>query len=186
MRGLAILGVLAASTTAVTARAQDASPTPASPPAPSVEALRAELAQQSAAIAELRSGLDAERAAREHPKVRVSGFVQIDWVVHNEQSQDEINGSNGQLLNQDRFDLRRGHLRVDAEQGLVLGAVEIDANTVNGPQVRPIEADVSLRWPEKPDDRLPTLMATAGLMRIPFGYEVQELDYVRPFLERST
>ena len=29
-------------------------------------------------------------------------------------------------------------------------------------------------------------MATLGLMRIPFGFEVQELDYVRPFLERAT
>src|SRR5208282_4032476 len=58
--------------------------------------------------------------------------------------------------------------------------------TTNGPQVRPIDAEVSIRWPEKPDDKLPSLMATMGLMRIPFGFEVQELDYVRPFLERAT
>ncbi len=30
------------------------------------------------------------------------------------------------------------------------------------------------------------MSATAGLMRIPFGYEVGELDWVRPFLERAT
>jgi hypothetical protein len=115
----------------------------------------------------------------------VSGFIQADWVIHNQESQNEINGSTGQPLNQDRFTLRRGHVRVDAGKGLVFGALELDANTTNGPQVRPIEANVSLRWPERPDDHLPSFVASIGLMRIPFGYEVQELDYVRPFLERA-
>jgi hypothetical protein len=115
----------------------------------------------------------------------VSGFVQVDWVIHNQESQNEINGSTGAPLNEDRFDLRRGHLRVDAEKGMVLGAIEIDANTVSGPQVRPIEAQVSLRWPEKEDPRVPAVLVSAGLLRIPFGYEVQEIDWVRPFLERA-
>jgi hypothetical protein len=69
---------------------------------------------------------------------------------------------------------------------MVLGDIEIDANTTSGPQVRPIDAEVSLRWPEKPDGRLPSFLATIGLMPIPFGYELPELDYVRPFLERAT
>ena len=116
---------------------------------------------------------------------RVSGFVQVDWIVHNQASQNEINDSNGSLLNQDRFTLRRGHLRVDVDRGPFTGALEADANTTNGPQVRPIEADVSARWPERANERLPSLVATAGLMRIPFGFEVQELDWVRPFLERA-
>jgi hypothetical protein len=71
-------------------------------------------------------------------------------------------------------------------KGLVAGVLEIDANTVSGPQVRPIEANLSLHWPEKPDARLPSFVASIGLMRIPFGFEVQEVDYVRPFLERAT
>jgi hypothetical protein len=71
------------------------------------------------------------------------------------------------------------------DQGLLLGAIELDANTTNGPQVRPIEAQLSLRWPEKPDPRQPSFLATLGLQRIPFGFEVQEVDYVRPFLERA-
>jgi hypothetical protein len=116
----------------------------------------------------------------------VSGFLQVDWIVHNQASQDEINGSTGAPLNQDRFTLRRGHLRADVEKGLVVGALEIDANTTSGPQVRPIEADVSFRWPEKPERGMPSFKATVGLTRIPFGYEVQELDTVRPFLERAT
>jgi hypothetical protein len=208
MQKLAFPGLLAlAATLAPSAGAQDApssipAPPPASPPAPPPAlppqpsspaaappedpALRAELARQGAAIAELGAELERETRARESPSVRVSGFIQTDWVIHDQESLNEINGSTGQPFNQDRFTLRRGHARVDAEQGWVLGALEIDANTTNGPQVRPIDAEVSLRWPAKPDARLPSVLASLGLMRIPFGYEVQELDYVRPFLERAT
>jgi hypothetical protein len=164
--------------------------------------LRAELARQGAELTELRAAIAEEKKQREAAAVaeqnkpplwdrlglHFSGFTQVDWVIHNQSSQNEINGSTGLLLNQDRFELRREHLRLDIDQGLVLGRVEIDANTTNGPQVRPIDAEVSFRWPGKHDDasHWPDLLATLGLMRIPFGYEVQELDYVRPFLERAT
>ena len=186
MRRLAFLGALWVATLAPSARADDA-PTPAPPPlAPSDDSLRAEVARQGAAIQDLKASLDKEKSKTENPGIRISGFIQADWVIHDQASQNEIDGSTGLPLNLDRFTLRRGHVRVDAEQGLVLGSLEIDANTTSGPQVRPIDAEVSLRWPEKPDARLPSFMATLGLMRIPFGYEVQELDYVRPFLERAT
>ena len=110
-----------------------------------------------AALRELRGAVAEEKQAREASEsqpapgerlgLRFTGFTQVDWVIHNQSSQNEINGSTGLLLNQDRFELRREHLRLDIEQGLVLGRVEIDANTTNGPQVRPIDAEVSLRWP---------------------------------------
>jgi hypothetical protein len=164
-----------------------AAPSPATPgsASDSVDA-GAAIARLNAQLDALRLDLDAEKRAREHPAVRVSGFVQVDWVVHNQASANEINDSNAALLNQDRFTLRRGHVRLDAAQGPFAEVLEIDVNTVNGPQVRPIDAEVSVRWPEHPDERLPSLVATAGLMRIPFGFEVQELDWVRPFLERAT
>ena len=184
------------------ARAQETTataPAPvAAPPPDELKTLREEMARQGAALAELKASLEEEKKQREEAEktaplfdrlgLTFSGFTQVDWVIHNQSSQNEINGSTGLLLNQDRFELRREHLRLDIDEGLVLGRVEIDANTTNGPQVRPIDAEVSFRWPEKPDEtkRLPSLMATLGLMRIPFGYEVQELDYVRPFLERAT
>jgi hypothetical protein len=170
----------------VAPRAQADEPAPSVPPPPAPVAQDDALALQGAKIESLRAELEAEKRAREHPALRFSGFVQADWVVSNQASQDEINDANGTLLNQDRFTLRRGHLRADADQGPLSGVLEIDANTTGGPQVRPIEADVSVRWPERPDERLPSLVATAGLMRIPFGFEVQELDWVRPFLERAT
>ena len=177
MRRFALLGALGVAMFAPSARADDA-PAQGDP-------LRAEVARQGAAIDELKASLAEEKQKREHPAIRVSGFIQADWVIQNQESQNQLDGS-GAPLNQDRFTLRRGHVRVDAEQGMVLGDIEIDANTTTGPQVRPIDAELSLRWPEKPDARLPSFMATIGLMPIPFGYEVPELDYVRPFLERAT
>lgn len=187
MQRLAFVGALAATMVASVARAADAGPS-------SDDQLRAEVARQGAAIEELRAALAKATKPPDPPPppapssspLKLSGWAQVDWVIHNQLSQDELNGSTGQPLNQDRFVLRRSRIRLDAEKGLLLGALEIDANTINGPQVRPINIEASLRWPEKPDARLPTLTATVGLMRVPFGAEVQELDYVRPFLERST
>jgi hypothetical protein len=194
MHHAALLGAFAIASLPTLARAEEAPspsslPSPLPPPSPPAEAppaLDAEVAKQRTAIDELRAALDDERRAREHPFLRISGFLQIDWVIHNQLSQNEINGSTGQPLNQDRFALRRGHVRLDAEHGLLRAAVEIDANTVNGPLVRPIEANVSLGWPERHDPRLPDLLVTAGLLRIPFGFEVQETDWERPFLERAS
>lgn len=168
------------------ATASDAEPVPVRRPAPDPDAIHAELVVQADQLRALRTDLDAETAAREHPTLRFSGFMQVDWIAHNQASYNEINDSNGALLNQDRFALRRGHVRADADQGPFAGVLEMDANTTNGPQVRPIDAEVSVRWPERPDEHLPSLTVTAGLMRIPFGFEVQELDWVRPFLERAT
>ncbi|HEX4446104.1 MAG TPA: hypothetical protein VH044_05185 [Polyangiaceae bacterium] len=157
-----------------------------------VDGLRAAIARQDARLDALQGELDAEKRASLRFTARLSGFVQVDWIAHDQASANEIDDSSGALLNQDRFTLRRGHLRVDAGYGLVTGALELDANTTGASgsqtalQVRPIDAEVSVHWPGQADDRLPTLEATVGLMRIPFGFEVQELDWVRPFLERAT
>jgi hypothetical protein len=181
-------------------------PTPATQPATQedVAALRAELDEQ-------RSHIDAQQAEIERlkansrplapplvpppapapaaltpPLLRVSGYVQVDWVIHDQTSQDEIDYSTGLPINQDRFTLRRGHVRLDAQRGPLAAVLEIDANTVNGLQVRPIDAEVLFRWPPPSETDRPVIVASMGLMKIPFGFEVPELDNVRPFLERST
>ncbi len=118
--------------------------------------------------------------------VKLSGYVQADWVLMRQSSQDEVNNANGDPLNENRFVLRRGHLRAEVDQGYVLGSLEIDANTVRGPTLRPIDAEVSFRYPAKPVDGEPYIMATLGLFKTPFGFEVLEADNRRPFLERST
>lgn len=125
------------------------------------------------------------QAQPQAPALTFSGFLQVDWTAFRQSSQNEIDWGTGSPLNEDRFTLRRAHVRADYERGYLIGSLEVDANTVSGPQVRPIDAEVGARWPTtKRDDDL-ALLATIGLMRIPFGFEVQELDYVRPFLERG-
>ncbi len=136
--------------------------------------------------------VDDENAARAEPhepivaklpRVRFSGFTQVDWVAMNQNSQEELD-VRGQPQNQERFVLRRARLRADVDRGLITGGLELDANTVSGPQVRPIAAEVTARWPVKRGSPYDFAL-TMGLIQTPFGAEVQELDYVRPFLERS-
>jgi hypothetical protein len=167
----------------------------------------------------LRADLDREKQAREALEkriVQVSGFVHLDWVVHRQTSQDELT-QDGQPLNEDRFTLRRARLRGERDLGYFHGAVEMDANTVSGLQVRPIDAEATFKWPARqayarapwaidptgatkqvsgdgtipPSEPLtkydgPWFMVTGGLFRTPFGFEVQEPERLRPFLERST
>jgi hypothetical protein len=179
-------GVLfAAGVVASTARADDAPPPPSPAPADDLAALRAQVAAQGAALA----ALEARSEPRDHApfvNLRLSGYAQIDWVLHDQASQDEVDHSTNLPINQDRFTLRRGHVRLDADRGPIAAVLEIDANTTSGPEVRPIDAEVAFRWPPPSETERPLLVAALGLMKIPFGFEVPELDDVRPFLERST
>ena len=118
--------------------------------------------------------------------VIVSGFVQIDWGAWRQSSQDEVNGTTGEPLNETRFVLRRGHLRAAMDREWVLGSLEIDVNTVKGPIARPINAETSFRWRADKAEGSPYIIATLGLFKTPFGFEVLESDTKRPFLERST
>ena len=111
------------------------------------------------------------------PTLRLSGLVQIDAAVR-QSSSDELRQS-GDLLNQDRFLLRRGRMRVTAAYDKLSGLAEIDLNTVSGSQVRVSAAEVAY-------EVAPALGAAVGLLKIPFGYEVVQSDKDRLFLERST
>jgi hypothetical protein len=116
--------------------------------------------------------------------VKITGAAQVDWVVFRQSSQNEVNGSNGEPLNEDRFLLRAARLRARVERGIVEGRLEIDANTIQGPQVRPVNTEVSLRWPgHAPAYGEPYIKATMGLFRTPFGFDTQEEIQRRPFLE---
>ncbi len=114
----------------------------------------------------------------------LTGFVQADWVVHNQASQDQLSPS-GAPLNQTEIFIRRARLRAALERWWVAGLVEFDGNTVNGTQARLIGAEASLKYPGE-RGAPPLLMATVGLFKIPFGFEVGQSDRERLFLERST
>jgi hypothetical protein len=145
-----------------------------------VEALKDELA---------RRGKEADGAA---PSVRagrlgigLTGFVQTD-LTFRQSSEDQLNTSTGEPLNQNRFLVRRARLRATLDRTYVAGAFELDGNTVNGPAARIAGAEASLKWiGGAPAGAPPLIMGTIGLFKIPFGFEVGESDRDRLFLERT-
>ena len=165
-------------------------------------ALNAEIILRAAETAELRATVEtleaqaaaATKAAAEAPPwvraarlgLGLTGYVQSD-LIFRQSSEDQINSSTGNPLNEDRFMVRRARLRATLDRTYVAGLLEFDGNTVNGPTARIAGAEASLRLPGPDGDRgLPLLMATIGLFKIPFGWEVVESDRDRLFLERST
>ncbi len=152
-RSPCIAGVL---TFANVARAEAPAPEPTTASGPGsstaadTERVRAELETERPARAALEARTArSEDRARPDPgalPIAISGYVHVDWVVFRQTSQDEVTQS-GEPLNEDRFVLRRARLRAERDQGLFHAAFELDANTVTGPQLRPIHAEASLKWP---------------------------------------
>jgi hypothetical protein len=170
-----------------------------------IEALRAQVeglqtkieddrTMHEAVQASLAARLDlAEKRAEEGPPavtsaslgLSLTGYVQADWVLYNQLSQDQLSPS-GVPLNQTEVFIRRARLRAAIERPWVAGLVEFDGNTVNGPQARIIGAEASVKLPPRFGEPVPLLMASVGLFKIPFGFEVGQSDRERLFLERST
>jgi hypothetical protein len=163
-----------------------------------IDALRAQLATDRAARAAAESALTAHidalssQARQAPPEVlsarlglSLTGYLQADWIVHNQLSQDQLNPA-GAPLNQDQIMIRRARLRASVDRWWVAGLVEFDGNTVNGAQARLIGAEASLKWPPERGNPLPLLMATLGLFKIPFGFEIGQSDRERLFIDRST
>src|SRR5262245_7012145 len=95
--------------------------------------------------------------------LRLSGFLQADAAFYSQSSEDEVSGAAAEPLNEQRFLIRRARLRGEAGYGIFQGALEVDANTVNGPAARLLAAEVSARWQGPNDGDLPLLMASIGL-----------------------
>jgi hypothetical protein len=119
------------------------------------------------------------------PGLSLTGFIQADLGVR-QSSEDEINGSTGDPLNENRFSIRRARLRATMEDTYVSGALEFDGNTLRGATARIIGAEASLKWPGETPADPPLAMGTMGLFKIPFGFEVLQSDRDRLFVERST
>jgi hypothetical protein len=111
------------------------------------------------------------------------GYLQLQYESH----QDSLNQlfQGGAPQNKDRFDVRRARLISTGEWQYVAYVLELDANTVSGPQVDLRKAEGSLQY--RPDRKKPALvMATLGMFDTPFGYEVVEVPRTRWFMEPST
>jgi hypothetical protein len=146
--------------------------------------LGAEREQRAEEVISIQENLEKAHAAA-RAGLHFSGYLQADWNALNQASQDDINGGNGALLNDQRFLVRRARLKASIDREYAGGVLELDGNTVSGTTARLIGAEASVKLPgEQPD--LPLAMLTVGLFKIPFGFEVQESDRDRLFMERST
>jgi hypothetical protein len=115
---------------------------------------------------------------------RISGYFQTQHESHQD-SEDQLNQSMG-LLNQNRFVLRRGRVRIGRDWDYASVLVEFDGNTVRGPAFRWQKAEASLVYGRsKKEDVAPLVQFTMGIFDLPFGYELVESPKSRPFMERS-
>ncbi len=184
-------------------------PPPLPPPPPEVskaevDALRAQLAAleermktNDTAHAERvqASRADVQRAEDEREKrsllervvkagVTLSGYVQAQY-GQSQYSQNQLQ-QGGSPLNQDRFAIRRGRLRIKGRWKYFRTDFEFDGSTTRGPTASVRRASVSGVLPSNVDGALPWLVLTFGLTEIPFGREVQQGQDQILFLERTS
>ncbi len=114
----------------------------------------------------------------------IGGYFQAQYESHQD-SEDQLR-QGGALLNQNRFLLRRGRIRIGREWDYAELLVEVDGNTVHGPAFRWQKAEASLIYGRsKEKDVAPLVQFTMGIFDLPFGYELPEQPKTRPFMERS-
>ena len=197
------------------APAGPASDTPAAAPAPDVtaselSALRAQLAAveqrlteaEASATAQSQTLADERKAASERERARdeaqkqsllerlarlgvtISGYVQVQYGQSRLSEDELIQG--GTPLNQDRFAVRRGRLRVNGRWQYFRTDFELDASNTRGPTASVRRASLSGVLPSKVAGELPYALLTVGLTEIPVGLELQQGQDDILFLERST
>jgi hypothetical protein len=114
--------------------------------------------------------------------ITFGGYLQGQYESHQDSTDQLFQG--GAPMNKDRFSIRRARLNATGEWQYAAFAVEIDANTTNGPQVDLRKAEASLQY--RPDrTKPPIVIGTVGQFDTPFGYELVESPRTRWFFERS-
>lgn len=111
----------------------------------------------------------------------LTGYVQADAIAYSASSADEL-APDGSLLNEERFLIRRGRVRVEAHRDALSAAIELDGNTIGGATARILAANVGWRYQRDAEER-PLVAFTAGLFKTPFGAEVPASERDKAFLE---
>lgn len=129
----------------------------------------------------------------------LSGYVQPQLVVesYNDAASPNPPGvgpnettvrSNGTTTNPDFFRLRRDRLKAEyrmSDYGKFVFEIEpLTMNTGTNTIARNIEAVGIAHWMKEPGFDLKTDFG-AGIFKVPFGFEIQQSDADRPFIERS-
>jgi hypothetical protein len=113
----------------------------------------------------------------------VSGYVQPQF-ERSQLSVDEVT-PDGAPLNQDRFLVRRGRLRVERGFGYGHTLLEVDANTVRGPFLSLRRAEATVFYPHEDPSKPAWIALNVGVQEIPFGFELRQGAQDRVFMERS-
>ena len=160
--------------------------TPAAPPAPPASPNSANVTSPSTVDSNVQTSPTRSNLLQSLTEgYRVSGYFQAQFESHQD-SQDQLNQDNG-VLNQNRFVLRRGRVRIARDWDYAALLVEVDGNTVHGPSFGWQKAEVSLVYGRSQEkDVAPMVQFTMGIFDLPFGYELIESPKSRPFMERST
>jgi hypothetical protein len=114
----------------------------------------------------------------------ITSYVQAELQNH-EDSEDQLRPG-GALMNQNRFLVRRGRIRLAREWDYSSVMIEVDGNTTSRQVFQLWHAEASVMWRGgKPAPAPPLLKLTGGIFDVPFGYEVPESPRKRFFMERS-
>jgi hypothetical protein len=114
----------------------------------------------------------------------LSGYFQGQYESHQDSSDQLRQG--GALLNQDRFLIRRGRIRLARDWDYAALLVELDGNTVRGPSMRIQKAELSLVYGRSKEKDVPPLaQLTIGQFDLPFGFDLVQSPRTRWFMERS-
>ncbi len=135
------------------------------------------LAVGAASVARAQPAHEEPKPAAWYDKIKLSGFIQGQFIA-NEASGNGVDAQ-GRPENNDRFEVRRARLKLTYSADPAEAVLHIDALPSG---LRVLEAEVSgkLKWQGDAYTKL-----TAGLFRIPFGWELQESMSQHPFPERS-
>jgi hypothetical protein len=145
------------------------------------------LEEQRSSEAERARDADRERSLRARVAklgVTLSGYIQAQY-GQSQLSDDQLLPG-GTPLNQDRFSIRRGRLRLIGRWKYARADFELDASTTRGPTASVRRAAVGAVLPSSDATQPPLLTLQFGLTEIPFGLELQQGQDEILFFERTT
>lgn len=127
----------------------------------------------------------AQGEATDEGTTRFVALAHIDWVIHRQSSEDDVDRSTGAPLNEDRFVLRRARAGYvyEREHFAARGELELTGEREYG--LSPYELSLVARADTALDGERLAGALSLGLFRIPFGHDVMERAEERPVLERT-
>lgn len=168
---------------AAAATEDTASASPGDAPAPAEEPAAA--APKSSAANNLGAQFDLRPYSR--PVIKgfgYGGYIQAQY-ASSQLSEDQIQ-QGGTPFNRDQFSLRSARLRLEQGYEFTAYGFELDASTNRSSVLSIRRAEATLLYRGDNDDLAPPIIAlSAGVIDLPFGFEVAESVRTRLFMERS-